>query len=169
MGPRPYNHSLLNFFFALLFFLTISQAHESIPHAHVHRHGHHHGRYERRIDVLEPTDLASNEMLTNSSSLVRRNDGSCARDRPCGNKACCGPSGFCGYGMPRHCEMIKNRRADPATQVQNTVDQDVCPTATQEPNVANLHRLQVNSVHSTPGEYMPHTHTVYYCSDTSQL
>lgn len=38
---------------------------------------------------------ASSEELTN---LTRREDYTCAAGRPCSNGACCGESGFCGYG-----------------------------------------------------------------------
>lgn len=38
----------------------------------------------------------------NHSSLVRREDYSCGKGRPCANGACCGESGFCGYG-PASC------------------------------------------------------------------
>lgn len=169
MAPRPHTLSLPSLFLALLFFLAFSRAHDSlsddvaargISHVHARRHAHHHRRYERRIDVVESTDLASNEIPSNSSSLVKRNDGSCARDRPCGNKACCGPSGFCGYGNSCYCEMIESRRADSSAQVQNIVEQDVCPTVTQELNVESSHPLRVNSVHSIPGEYTPHAQTI---------
>lgn len=45
----------------------------------------------RREYLQEPT--------TNGSSLLqRRDDYTCGPGRPCRNGACCGESGFCGYG-----------------------------------------------------------------------
>jgi chitinase len=38
----------------------------------------------------------------NLSSLVRREDYTCAKGRPCANGACCGSMGVCGYG-PTYC------------------------------------------------------------------
>jgi hypothetical protein len=53
-----------------------------------HHHNHHHHHHET------PS--------SNQSVLVRREDYSCGEGRPCANGACCGPSGFCGYG-PASC------------------------------------------------------------------
>ncbi len=39
---------------------------------------------------------------TGNSTLVHRNDYSCSEKNPCSNGACCGPSGYCGYG-PTYC------------------------------------------------------------------
>lgn len=36
--------------------------------------------------------------LSNVSELVRRDDYSCGQGNPCSNGACCGVSGYCGYG-----------------------------------------------------------------------
>jgi hypothetical protein len=37
-----------------------------------------------------------------NETLLRRDDFSCGPSKPCGNGACCGASGFCGYG-PNYC------------------------------------------------------------------
>lgn len=54
--------------------------HYSSPH---HSHGHRHSH-------------------THSSLLKREDDHTCSASRPCTNGACCGASGFCGYG-PTYC------------------------------------------------------------------
>jgi hypothetical protein len=36
--------------------------------------------------------------ISNASEFIRRDDYSCGVGKPCANGACCGPSGFCGYG-----------------------------------------------------------------------
>lgn len=36
---------------------------------------------------------------TANASLVRRDDYSCGPGNPCSNGACCGVSGYCGYGQ----------------------------------------------------------------------
>lgn len=38
------------------------------------------------------------ETRAESAALFRRDDYSCSASRPCKNGACCGGSGFCGYG-----------------------------------------------------------------------
>ncbi len=49
----------------------------------------------------KPPPVSSN-LTVSSVSLVRRQDYSCGPGRPCSNGACCGGSGFCGYG-PTYC------------------------------------------------------------------
>ena len=41
---------------------------------------------------------AFTSIAENSSPLVRRDDYSCGPGKPCANGACCGASGYCGYG-----------------------------------------------------------------------
>lgn len=38
------------------------------------------------------------EQYSSNATLMRRDDFSCSSGRPCKNGACCGGSGFCGYG-----------------------------------------------------------------------
>lgn len=38
------------------------------------------------------------EQFSSDATLMRRDDFSCSSGRPCHNGACCGTSGFCGYG-----------------------------------------------------------------------
>jgi len=51
---------------------------------------------------LEELESASTAPPSNVSYLARRDDYSCGPGRPCANGACCGGSGFCGYG-PTYC------------------------------------------------------------------
>lgn len=51
-------------------------------------------------DIEEP-GFADNSHLVNAS-LIRREDYTCSASAPCSNGACCGASGFCGYG-PTYC------------------------------------------------------------------
>ncbi|KAK3369407.1 hypothetical protein B0T24DRAFT_580387 [Lasiosphaeria ovina] len=46
--------------------------------------------------------VASDGILTSNASLTRREDYTCSAAAPCSNGACCGVSGFCGYG-PTYC------------------------------------------------------------------
>ncbi|KAH7073208.1 symbiotic chitinase [Paraphoma chrysanthemicola] len=57
---------------------------------HLHKRHHQHHRHHHESPP------------TNHSALVRREDYSCGQGRPCANGACCGVSGFCGYG-PTYC------------------------------------------------------------------
>lgn len=41
----------------------------------------------------------SSPLSENITQIVRRDDFTCGVGKPCSNKACCGVSGFCGYGM----------------------------------------------------------------------
>lgn len=38
------------------------------------------------------------EQFSSNVTLMRRDEFSCGSGRPCHNGACCGASGFCGYG-----------------------------------------------------------------------
>jgi hypothetical protein len=52
-----------------------------------------------------PVAIADSEFLATSgnvSRIARRDDFSCDKSRPCSNGACCGVSGFCGYGEYHH-------------------------------------------------------------------
>lgn len=64
----------------------------------VHRHYHKrhiHPRQSSDVAVIDtPDDLPS----SNDSLLMRRDDYSCGPGNPCPNRACCGASGYCGYG-----------------------------------------------------------------------
>lgn len=51
-----------------------------------------------RLDVASLQDI-SVRSLSNHSLVRRDEDFSCDIGRPCHNGACCGVSGFCGYGM----------------------------------------------------------------------
>lgn len=63
----------------------------------------HHGSTDtRELIKLESRDLELlpfEDSLPNHSNLSRRQDYSCSANRPCSNGACCGSSGFCGYGQ----------------------------------------------------------------------
>jgi hypothetical protein len=63
-------------------------------------HGHHHKRHThaRRISNLAVIDPPGDVPDSNSSLLTRRDDYSCGPGNPCSNGACCGASGYCGYG-----------------------------------------------------------------------
>lgn len=49
--------------------------------------------YRRRLQILDSND--TNEAL---NILRPRDDYTCGSDKPCSNGACCGQSGYCGYG-----------------------------------------------------------------------
>ena len=55
-----------------------------------------HKQYAESSDLGDIIDYPTN------ASLVRRDDYSCGPDKPCKNGACCGKSGYCGYG-PTYC------------------------------------------------------------------
>lgn len=64
-------------------------------------------RSELSVSVRDSThnqiqDRRAETPSSNQSSLARREDYSCGPGRPCANGACCGTSGFCGYG-PASC------------------------------------------------------------------
>lgn len=67
------------------------------------KHGHHHRDHihaRRHSDTASPAavDVLSLVPDTNVSLLMRRDDYSCGPGKPCANGACCGASGYCGYG-----------------------------------------------------------------------
>ncbi|KAF2000150.1 glycoside hydrolase family 18 protein, partial [Amniculicola lignicola CBS 123094] len=66
--------------------------------------------------------------------LVRREDYSCGKGRPCANGACCGPSGFCGYG-PASCETgcISNCNAHAECGEFSSPANKKCPLNTPAP------------------------------------
>lgn len=70
--------------------------HGSIHHAHQHLH-HNFGDDSMLVNVDRPGQIPSNE-----SQLVKRDSYSCGKGKPCSNGACCGGSGYCGYG-PKYC------------------------------------------------------------------
>ena len=47
---------------------------------------------------VEPSDLEDRRYTISNATLVRRDDYSCGPKKPCSNGACCGRSGYCGYG-----------------------------------------------------------------------
>lgn len=53
-------------------------------------------QYAETSDLVEIIDTPTN------AGLVRRDDFTCSSDNPCRNGACCGKSGYCGYG-PAYC------------------------------------------------------------------
>ncbi|KAI7026582.1 glycoside hydrolase family 18 protein, partial [Hortaea werneckii] len=59
---------------------------------------------KRSIAVQTRGDLDWNDLSRHSAntSLTRRDDYSCSASAPCSNGACCGASGYCGYG-PKYC------------------------------------------------------------------
>jgi len=59
-----------------------------------HGRGRNHGRLHRDNLHDDIADLPS----SNQSMLMRRDDYSCGPGNPCSNGACCGVSGYCGYG-----------------------------------------------------------------------
>ncbi|GAW18020.1 hypothetical protein ANO14919_074890 [Xylariales sp. No.14919] len=50
------------------------------------------------LDRRGNLDSENSLLVVNTSFSVRRQDYSCGPGRPCTNGACCGKSGFCGYG-----------------------------------------------------------------------
>jgi chitinase len=46
--------------------------------------------------------FADDSVLLSNASLARRDDYTCSAAAPCSNGACCGASGYCGYG-PTYC------------------------------------------------------------------
>ena len=50
----------------------------------------------------EASGLEDGPYAFSNASLVRRDDYSCGPMKPCSNGACCGGSGYCGYG-PTYC------------------------------------------------------------------
>ncbi len=62
-----------------------------------------HDRGPSRVARLEPRDISSDGGMTENftyNALDRRDDYSCGPGKPCKNGACCGKSGYCGYGAP---------------------------------------------------------------------
>ena len=53
----------------------------------------------RHVGSTDWVDITDNSVEVN---LTRRDDYSCSHSKPCSNGACCGKSGFCGYG-PTYC------------------------------------------------------------------
>lgn len=45
-----------------------------------------------------PAPVKARETIWESATLFRRDDYSCSAANPCSNGACCGASGYCGYG-----------------------------------------------------------------------
>ncbi|KAK5658413.1 hypothetical protein OQA88_2390 [Cercophora sp. LCS_1] len=66
---------------------------EGAPHAPMRIRGH-------RDDSLELDGMSPNVQY--ASSVLLRRDYTCGPGNPCSNHACCGSSGFCGYG-PTYC------------------------------------------------------------------
>jgi len=67
--------------------------------AHVARgHHHKHHTHARRPAVPAVIDNSDDVSSSNVSLLMRRDDYSCGKGNPCSNGACCGASGYCGYG-----------------------------------------------------------------------
>lgn len=61
-------------------------------------------RFSKRTPDVSPW-VAESTIFNNNitvSRLARRDDFSCGPENPCSNGACCGASGFCGYG-PVYC------------------------------------------------------------------
>jgi chitinase len=53
--------------------------------------------------VREVHDNQLGVSISTLTNLTKRaDDYACSKDKPCGNGACCGGSGFCGYG-PKYC------------------------------------------------------------------
>lgn len=57
-----------------------------------------HALVARRDTEFLHTDIA----LGSNHSIFQRDEYSCSKDKPCSNHACCGESGYCGYG-PTYC------------------------------------------------------------------
>lgn len=77
---------------------SLEQTHDPAP-AHA-AHGHHHRRHAHPKRHANPALLDSSDgaLSSNASMLMRRDDYSCGPGNPCSNGACCGASGYCGYG-----------------------------------------------------------------------
>ncbi|KAL4943096.1 hypothetical protein BDV06DRAFT_211304 [Aspergillus oleicola] len=56
----------------------------------------------RTFCVLLVRTLCARHSQVGKSSLLHRDDYACSADNPCSNGACCGGSGYCGYG-PTYC------------------------------------------------------------------
>ena len=88
-------------YLALLRVSIFARGHQHGKHGGIHHPHHHlHDRFEgdsMLMDVDLPTHTPSNE-----SQLVKRDSYSCGKGNPCANGACCGGSGYCGYG-PTYC------------------------------------------------------------------
>lgn len=56
------------------------------PHSRRRRHLHHHNLHHEGLHGHA------------NHSLIKRDDYSCSKANPCANGACCGASGYCGYG-----------------------------------------------------------------------
>lgn len=54
------------------------------------------------VEHTENSGLADDSILVSNASLIRREDFTCSASAPCSNGACCGASGYCGYG-PTYC------------------------------------------------------------------
>ena len=54
------------------------------------------------VDSFEERSLEFEFEKSNSSSLIPRDTYQCGTGNPCSNGACCGGSGYCGYG-PTYC------------------------------------------------------------------
>jgi len=66
-------------------------------HGGSHHKRHSHSRLRRpKIEEVELDDIQQ----SNHSLLMRRDDYSCGPGNPCANGACCGETGYCGYGEP---------------------------------------------------------------------
>jgi hypothetical protein len=77
---------------------------EDVKHAEIfdrqinrrHRLG---DRHVHRLPELSSSLLSNATSLVSDTGLSRRDDYSCGPGKPCANGACCGASGYCGYGM----------------------------------------------------------------------
>ncbi|KAI1114378.1 hypothetical protein F5Y14DRAFT_441271 [Nemania sp. NC0429] len=87
MGPRPY--SLLAVVAAFLLFAFNCYNNRPASSVVIAR-------------ATGDSGLADGSRLNSNGSLTRREDYTCSASAPCSNGACCGASGFCGYG-PTYC------------------------------------------------------------------
>jgi hypothetical protein len=56
----------------------------------------------RELFARQSTSTNSSGQAGGNSASSSSNDFTCSPDKPCGNGACCGASGWCGYG-PGYC------------------------------------------------------------------
>nr|KAI0406599.1 hypothetical protein F4802DRAFT_556676 [Xylaria palmicola] len=86
----------------LLYFLLALLCWSSTTSGKSHFH-HIHGRHRLRSPLTESRSTESETTnATGAHELTRRDDFTCGVGNPCRNGACCGESGWCGYG-PTYC------------------------------------------------------------------
>ena len=102
--------------------------------------------------ILSGTDEALPLIPQNHSSLVRRDDYSCGPGKPCANGACCGVSGYCGYGKETSVA-VRSEKVSPCIDKNNSL-QDLPTAATAVRPIAELW-LNVEKMQARQGRHAP--------------